>query len=65
MNVSTQDVKHSSCNHSLVQLFFEPFFTDYLLENDFMKNKSAVRCSFSYFLSLFSKSIFHSFTSQM
>jgi hypothetical protein len=28
------------------------------LENDFMKNKSAVRCSFSYFLGLFSKAFF-------
>ena len=25
MNVPTQDVKHSSCNHSLVQLFFRAF----------------------------------------
>ena len=38
--------------------FFEPFFTDYLLENDFMKNKSAVRCGFPYFLGLFSKAFF-------
>ncbi|WP_207664168.1 hypothetical protein, partial [Clostridium sp. AF34-10BH] len=28
------------------------------LENDFMKNKSSVRCSFSYFLGLFSKAFF-------
>jgi hypothetical protein len=45
--------------------FFEPFFTDYLLENDFVKNKSAVRCSFSYFLGLFPKSIFHLFTTDV
>jgi len=38
--------------------FFEPFFTDYLLENDFVKNKSAVRCSFLYFSGLFSKAFF-------
>jgi hypothetical protein len=59
MNVPTQDVKHSSCNHSLVQLFFiESFFSAYLLENDFVKNKPAIRCSFSYFSVLFSKAFF-------
>jgi len=46
-------------------VFFEPFFSDYLLENDFVKNKPAVRCIFPYFSGLFSKSIFHLFTSQM
>jgi len=38
--------------------FFEPFFSAYLLENDFVKNKPAIRCSFSYFSVLFSKAFF-------